>query len=328
MIEDFSNIELNGTTVVVTAPDKLPEKCVAASIGMFDGVHCGHKWLIAGLRQLAARCGMKSAVITFRNHPQNILHPDSDLKMLMPLEARLEKLASTGIDFIILMDFTTELSKLDSTEYIRLVSQHYGVGALLMGFNHHFGHNRSERYDDYVRNGAMLGVEIERADEYHGEAAPVSSSIIRKLIDAGDVEAAALKLGSPFRLSGNVVHGFARGREIGFPTANIDVGNKVIVPRRGVYAVAVNYCGISYGGMVNIGIRPTFADGEKLSIEVNLFDFNGDIYGKHIDMDFIARLRDERPMKSIDDLKSQLEDDRNAAKTILAQRHKAGKTDN
>lgn len=326
MIEDFSNIELNGTKIV-TSPDKLPEKCLAASIGMFDGVHCGHKWLIASLRQLAARHGMKSAVITFRDHPQNILHPDSDLKMLMPLEARLEKLASTGIDFIILMDFTTELSKLDSTEYIRLVATHYGVGILLMGFNHHFGHNRGECYDDYVRNGAMVGVKIGRADEYQGEAAPVSSSIIRRLIEAGDVEMAARKLGSPFRLSGNVVHGFARGRKIGFPTANINVGNRVIVPRRGVYAVMVHFCGKNHGGMVNIGIRPTFADGDKLSIEVNLFDFDGDIYGKHVDMDFVARLRDERPMKSIDDLKSQLEDDRDAAKRILAQRLKADNTD-
>ncbi len=323
MIENLSDIELIGTTVVVTSPDKLPEKCVAASIGMFDGVHCGHKWLISHLRLLAARCGMKSAVITFRDHPQNILHPDSKLKMLMPLEARLKKLASTGIDFIILMDFTSELSKLDSTEYIRLVSRHYGVGALLMGFNHRFGHNRSECHDDYVRNGAMLGVKIERADEYHGEAAPVSSSIIRRLIDDGDVETAALKLGSPFRLSGKVVHGFARGREIGFPTANIDASNGVIVPRHSVYAVIVHSCSTSYGGMVNIGVRPTFADGDKLSIEVNIFDFDGDIYDEYIDMDFVARLRNERPMKSIDDLKSQLEDDRDTAKKILAQQLKS-----
>lgn len=327
MTEDFNDIVLNGTKVV-TRPDELPEKCVAASIGMFDGVHCGHKWLIAALRQFAARCGMKSAVITFRDHPQNILRHDSDLKMLMPLEARIEKLASTGIDFIILMDFTTELSKLDSTEYIRLVSRHYGVGALLMGFNHRFGHNRSECYDDYVRNGSMLGVKIERADEYSGKAAPVSSSIIRRLIDAGDVATAAIKLGSQFRLSGKVVHGFARGREIGFPTANVDADRGVIVPRRGVYAVVVHSCGKSYGGMVNIGVRPTFADGNKLSIEVNIFDFIGDIYGKYIDLDFVARLRDERPMKSIDDLKSQLEADRAKAKMILAHLHIADKTDN
>lgn len=297
--------------------DELPKGCVAASIGMFDGVHCGHIWLIANLRQYAKRLGLKTAVITFRNHPQNVLRPDNKLNMLMPLEARLEKLASTGIDFIILMDFTAELAKLDSTEYIRLVSEHYGVGALLMGFNHRFGHNRNELYADYVRNGASLGVKIERAEEYTGKSAPVSSSIIRKLIDAGDVATASQKLGAPFRLSGKVVHGYARGREIGFPTANVAVDETVITPHRGVYAVRVNADGRCCGGMANIGVRPTFDDGDKVSIEVNIFDFGGDIYGKMIDVDFMAHLRDERQMKSVDDLKRQLETDAQSAKLLL-----------
>lgn len=316
MIEEFKDIKLNGTRVV-TQMDELPERCVAASIGVFDGVHCGHVWLIENLRRFAVKSGLKSAVITFRNHPQNVLRPDGELKLLMPIEARIEKLASTGIDFIILMDFTEELSKLDSTEFIRLVSEHYGVGALLMGFNHRFGHNRKEQFADYVKNGEKLGVKIDQAEEFKGLDSPVSSSIIRKLIDSGDVADVAVKLGSPFRLSGKVVHGFARGRQIGFPTANIDVDKSIIIPHCGVYAVKVRVGDEWYGGMANIGVRPTFDDGSRQSIEVNIFDFAGNIYGNVIDVDFIQHLRDEQPMKSIDDLKAQLEADMKEAKQII-----------
>lgn len=303
---------------IITDVDILPKTSVAASIGMFDGVHRGHRWLIESLRRFAAQRGLKSAVITFRNHPQNILRPNDGLKLIMPLDARLEMLASTGIDFVILMDFTAALSQLDSTGFIRLMSEHYGVGAMLVGFNHRFGHNRNEQYADYVRNGAALGVEFERAMEYDGAEAPVSSSIIRRLLDSGDVAVAAQKLGREFRLTGRVVHGFARGREIGFPTANIDVDSRIIVPQSGVYAVRVRLAdGSVHGGMANIGVRPTFDDGNARSIEVNIFDFAGDIYDTAIDVDFVSHLREERAMQSVDDLRSQLSADLVAAHNAL-----------
>lgn len=318
MTEKVNDILTYGKTCLITCPDQLKGEVVAASIGMFDGVHRGHAWLIGSLRKLASAKGMKSAVITFRDHPQNVLRPESKLRLIMPLEERIKLLASTGIDYIIMMDFTSELSKLDSTAFLRLVSEHYGGGAMLMGFNHRFGHNRNEQFADYVRNGEKCGVAIERADEYCGEASPVSSSIIRQLLDEGDVESAGDKLGRNFSLVGKVVHGFAKGREIGFPTANVDVPEGLMVPKGGVYAVNVRFAnGDVYGGMANIGVRPTFSHNGRRSIEVNIFDFSGEIYGDVIYVDFVKYMREERPMESAEALARQLEIDQTEARRII-----------
>lgn len=293
---------------------------VAATIGMFDGVHRGHVWLIDRLKEFAARRGLGTAVVTFTNHPRNVLRPDAGMPLIMPLPRRIDLLAATGIDRIMLMDFTPELSMLDSAGFMELLSSHYGTAALLMGYNHRFGHNRDERFSDYVDCGRSLGIEVERADEYRGDFAPISSSIVRRLLNDGDVATAADKLGRHFGLCGTVVHGFARGRDIGFPTANVDVADtRLIVPRDGVYAVTVTLPdGSTHGGMANIGIRPTFNDGARRSIEIHIFGFDADIYGAEIEVRFIHRLRDERAMGSVEELKAQLCADLEAAKHRLS----------
>lgn len=304
---------------VITAQNQLPHDSVVACIGMFDGVHLGHMWLIDNLRQFAARTARKSAVITFRDHPQNVLTPSGvRKKSLMSLEDRVAALAQSGVDYVILLDFTLEMSQLDSTAFMRYVKEHYGVCGLLMGFNHRFGHNRNEQYADYVRNGVEVGVEVERAEEYCGSCSPVSSSIIRELLLAGDVTAAAGKLSHPFAISGKVIHGYARGREIGYPTANVELADNLIVPKRGVYAVTVCVGDRMYGGMANIGVRPTFHDDDHLSLEVNIFDFGEDIYGETITVSFVEHLRDERVMKSLEELKAQLASDLETAKLSVA----------
>ena len=305
---------------IITQPDLLPEGSVAVTIGMFDGVHRGHVWLIDCLKRSAAERHLTPAVVTFREHPRNVLCGEGSMKLIMPLDRCLDLLAATGIGHIILMDFTPSLSQLDSGGFMSLLNRSYGTAAVLMGYNHKFGHNRNESFADYVSRGKALGVDVERAAEYSGEYAPVSSSIIRQLIESGDVAAAAGKLGGFFSLRGTVVHGFARGRHIGFPTANIATTDaSALVPADGVYAVeVVLHDGSTRGGMANIGIRPTFDDGMAKSVEIHIFDFDADIYGKVLTVNFVARLRDEIAMKSVDELKSRLAIDLEAAKSVLS----------
>ena len=292
---------------------------IAATIGMFDGFHLGHRTLVESLKSEAGKRGLATAVVTFRDHPQNVLH-NAGQKWICTLDDRIRCIADQGVDYLILMDFTPELAALDSTAFMALLRDCYGLKALVVGFNHRFGHNRNEQFADYRRHGSELGVDVARAEEYVAQFAPISSSIIRRLLNEGDVTTAANKLGRSFTLKGTVCHGFARGRDIGFPTANVALPQSdLIVPRNGVYAVQVTLPdGSQRGGMANIGIRPTFADSTERSIEIHIFDFKGDLYGKSITVEFVCRLRDERAMSSIDELKRQLTADLSAAHDALA----------
>ena len=227
-----------------------------------------------------------------------------------------------------LLDFTRELSLLDSSRFIELLRDRYGVAALVAGYDHHFGHNKQETFADYVRHGRELGVDIVKAPEYLGAYAPVSSSIIRKLIASGKVDDAMHCMGHPYSLAGKVVHGFHNGSGIGFPTANVgELDPTLILPHRGAYAVMVDVAGKHLKGMVNVGVRPTMHNGHRLSIEVNIFDFDGDIYGMPIKLEFIKFLRLEFKLGSIEELRAQLTRDRAQSVKILdaycATRHEA-----
>lgn len=296
---------------------------MAATIGMFDGLHRGHASLIEELRLEARSHSMKSAVITFREHPQKVLRPDSDLRMIMSLDDRIKAIGNMGVDYVVLMDFDLQLAQLDSYSYIKLIRDNYGVGTLVTGFNHRFGHNREEGFDDYRKHGSALGVKLVRANEYHGECSPVSSSIIRRLILAGKVDDATNCLGHSFVLHGIVEHGFEVGHKLGFPTANVgNIDPSLIVPHRGAYVVKVRVGNENtLGGMANIGVRPTVGNGNcDQSIEVHIFDFSDDIYGQPITVEFIKFLRSELKFDSVEELKLQLEKDYARSKQILAAR--------
>lgn len=308
---------------IITQPHIIPADSVAATIGMFDGVHRGHAMLIEYLKQAARSKGLKSAVITFKKHPQKVLRPDTDLQMIMTLDERIDAIGKMDVDYVVVMDFDLQLAQLNSHDYIKLIHSNYGVAMLVTGFNHRFGHNRAENFNDYCRYGDMLGVKLVQAEEYHGPYSPVSSSIIRRLILAGKVDAAADCLGHYFSLQGTVKHGFEVGRQLGFPTANVgDIDPEIIIPHRGAYAVKVKIGnGPTLNGMANIGVRPTLSHEEyKQSIEVHIFDFEGDIYGQSITVYFIQFLRSEFKMESLDKLKSQLEEDRDRTRQILSQK--------
>ena len=302
---------------VLGETDRLPQGSTVATIGMFDGVHRGHVTLVNFLKQQAAAQGKQSLVITFLSHPRQVLSTDTSFKLIMPLEDRLAEIEALGPDLLLPLEFTPEVAALDSAHFIELLRDRYGVAELVAGYNHRFGHDRGETFEDYCRHGERLGVNLVKAPEYLGQYAPVSSTIIRGLIAAGRVVDAMHCMGRPFMLKGKVVHGFHNGRGLGFPTANVgEIDPNLLLPHNGAYAVLAHVGGKCLQGMTNIGRRPTLDNGTRLSIEVNLFDFEEDIYGEEIALEFISFLRLEFKMCGLDELKRQLTKDRDNAKAI------------
>ena len=298
--------------------DRLPSGSTVATIGMFDGVHLGHATLVNFLNHQAAALGKQALVITFLRHPRQVLHPDPSFKLIMPLNDRLSHIEALKPDLLLTLDFTHELSQLNSAQFIELLRDRYGVTVLVAGYNHRFGHQRGETLADYCRHGELLGVKVIKAPEYLGRYAPVSSTIVRGLIAAGKVDVARHCMGHPHKIMGTVVHGFRNGRKIGFPTANVgNVDPEQLLPHNGAYAVMSLVRGQMWQGMANIGKRPTLDNGNQLSVEVNLFDFDDDIYDEEISVEFISFLRLEFKMCGLDELKRQLTLDRDNAKRLL-----------
>ena len=293
-----------------------------ATIGFFDGVHRGHRFLIDQVRREAAARGLESAAVTFPVHPRQVLQSDYRPKLLTTPQEKLALLAETGIDTCILLDFTPHLASLSAREFMEVLKNRYRIRALLIGYDHRFGHNRSEDFGDYVRYGRELGIDIRPAEAFRLPDAPggepVSSSLIRRLLLAGDVAQAATCLGYPYFLNGTVVSGRRIGHQLGYPTANLrpDHPDKLI-PANGVYAVRVETEGRTYGGMLNIGRRPTLDNGDDRSIEVHIFDFDRDIYHEPLRLSFIRRIREERKFDSVDQLTEQLHRDATAIRALL-----------
>ena len=289
-----------------------------ATIGFFDGVHLGHRHLINQVKMAASLNGWCSSIITFPVHPRQVIQSDYQPSLLSSPEEKIELLASTGIDNCILLPFTRELSLLTAWEFMQLLYDQYKVRMMVIGYDHRFGHNRAETFEDYCRYGRELGIHIMQATAYTQEQDKVSSSVIRRALLSGEVSTATKYLGYPYFMQGTIVSGYQVGRKIGFPTANlqVDFPNKLI-PAIGVYAVRVSVNGQSYRGMLNIGHRPTLNNGTDLSIEVHILDFEGDIYHQPMRIEFVDFLRPEAKFHSIDELVLQIQKDKEAALQVL-----------
>ena len=289
-----------------------------ATIGFFDGVHLGHRHLINQVKMAAALNGWCSSIITFPVHPRQVIQSDYQPSLLSSPEEKIELLASTGIDNCILLPFTRELSQLTAWEFMQLLYEQYKVRMLVIGYDHRFGHNRAETFEDYCRYGRELGIHIMQATAYTQEQDKVSSSAIRRALLSGEVSTATKYLGYPYFLQGTIVSGYQVGRKIGFPTANlqVDFSNK-LVPSIGVYAVYVYVNGQKYKGMLNIGHRPTLNNGTDLSIEVHILDFEGDIYHQPMRIEFVDFLRAEAKFQSTEELALQIQKDKEAALLVL-----------
>lgn len=306
------------TTVLTDVlPDMRP--CVA-TIGFFDGVHRGHRYLIRQVKEIARERGLESAVITFDRHPRQVLNSTFQPRMLSTFAEKAALLAATGVDNCIVLPFDRQMAAMRARDFMQdVLLRRLNVRVLVAGYDNRFGHDRAEDFDDYVRYGREIGIDVYRGEPFVLNGVSVSSSVIRSFLSEGEVEMASLCLGYPYMLSGTVVSGEQVGRHIGFPTANLrpdDPGK--LVPSPGVYAVRVTLpdSDIQRPAMMNIGTRPTF-DGHETTLETHIFHFRGDIYGETMGVSFVSRLRTERKFRSAAELAAQLRRDAAQAEEIL-----------
>ena len=306
--------------IVVRDAKMLEGKPLVATIGFFDGVHLGHRFLIDELKRVAGAKHLPSAVITFSEHPRAVLHSDYQPKLLNTFDEKMEMLKTTGVDYCIVIDFTIELSRLSAQEFITSVlTEKLHVATLLIGYDHRFGHDRTDGFEQYVSYGATCGMEVLKASPFNEGGMAVSSSMIRRLLTACHVEEAERLLTYPYSLRGTIVDGFRVGRTLGFPTANIKVDDpQKEIPGIGVYAVHVLLEGKQYVGMLYIGSRPTFGEDSNLVMEVHILNFSGDIYRREITVSFERYVRGDIHFSSPEALRRQLEKDREAIATLLA----------
>lgn len=304
--------------IIHDIPSVVPEPCVA-TIGFFDGVHRGHRFLIEQVRQEAATRGMRSALITFPVHPRKVMNRDFQPELLTTRDEKIALLAATEVDYCMMLDFTPDVSRLTAREFMTgILKERYNVHALVIGYDHRFGHNRSEGFEDYCRYGEAVAMEVIRAEACLVDSIRVSSSAIRNFLHQGDVGEANRCLGYDYFLDGTVVGGYQVGRKIGFPTANLQVDDPdKLIPVDGVYAVRVAFDGKTHDGMLSIGNRPTIGNGPERSIEVNIFNFHSDIYDKFIRLSFVQYLRPQLKFDSIEELIGQIRQDQSDVEAIL-----------
>lgn len=299
--------------------DLTPLPNAVVTSGTFDGVHRGHQTILARLTEVARASGGESVLITYWPHPRTVLSNDSmDLKLLTTLDEKIDLLEQAGVDHLIVIPFTRAFSELSSAEYIQQVLiDKIGTRKLVIGYDHRFGRDREGGFDYIQAHQDAYGFEVEEIPRQDIEAVGVSSSRIRAALEAGHIDIANRFLGRPYSLSGTVVKGRQLGRTIGFPTANLQVDDPVkLIPANGVYAVDVLYAGQKFSGMLNIGFRPTVA-GTHQTIETYIFDFDKDIYGEHLTLQFRAFLRPEQKFDGLSALVSQLKQDEATARHIL-----------
>lgn len=301
----------------MTIPDPQSNK-YAATIGFFDGVHLGHVHLLEELKSIAAERCLKSMVITFPEHPRQILQSDYRPRLLSTPDDKMCMLERTGIDYCFPLHFTTALAALDARTFMTdFLQKKLGVSTLLVGHDHHFGHDTDLTVDDYRRIGNEIGMEVIPADAYLYKGAPISSSRIRRELVAGNVKQANEMLGDRYTISGTVIHGLQNGRKMGFPTANLGPYCEFMqIPADGVYSALATVDGETWPAMLNIGFRPTF-QGNARTIEAHLLDFDRDIYFHELTLEFVDFLRPERRFGSPQELAAQLESDRNTVRQTL-----------
>ena len=287
-----------------------------ATIGFFDGVHLGHNYLLEQLKSEAQSRDMHSLVVTFANHPRLFFNPNCGLKQLTLSADKVALLKQRGVDDVLVLQFDSYLSKLTSREFMQLLVEHYGVRVLLMGYDHRFGSDRDTSFDEYVEFGKQLGLEVKRCNGFSESEVMVSSSKVRRALEFWDIPLANKLLGYKYFVVGRVVSGKKIGRQIGFPTANLQIEPLKLIPSDGVYVVDVVVKGDVYKGILNIGSRPTVS-GENRTIEVHIIDYTGaDLYDEMLELRFNRFLRHEQKFLSLEDLKEQIKKDFDMAKTL------------
>lgn len=296
----------------------LPSGPSVVTIGTFDGVHIGHRKILERLIRDAAASGRRSILLTFFPHPRMVLQKDSNLKLLNSIEEKTDVLSELGLDCLVIHPFTRDFSRLTAKEYVReVLVDTLKAEKVIIGYDHRFGRNRTADIQDLQAFGNLYGFEVEEIHAQEIDDISVSSTKIRKALDTGDLETANRFLGYPYMLSGRIVRGKGLGRDLGFPTANmqLDAAYKLI-PANGVYVVRSGYEGEEVFGMMNIGTNPT-VDGSGQHIEIHFFDLKANLYDQQMRVFILGRLRDEQKFDSLDALKDQLEEDRRQARNLI-----------
>ncbi len=299
--------------------DFSPLPCAVVTSGTFDGVHLGHQKILARLKEVARKHDGETVVITFWPHPRLVLYPeDNSLRLLNTFEEKAELIKEQGIQHLIRIPFTKEFSNLSSVDFItRILVNTIGTKKLVIGYDHRFGHNREGSFAELKTNGPRYGFDVEEIPRQEVDHLAISSTKIRQALEGGDIQTANQLLGKPYLLTGRVIKGDKIGRLIGFPTANVDVDSQhKLIPAEGIYATQVSYENSVYGGMLYIGYRPTLGGTHK-SIEVNIFNFDKEIYGESITLHILTLIRKDSRFNDLEDLRKQLEQDRLEAMQIL-----------
>ncbi len=287
--------------------------------GTFDGVHYGHQKILQRVHEIAHNNGGESVLLTFWPHPRLVLFPEQELYLLTSIEEKTALLSKKHIDHLVIIPFTHAFSSQSSEEFIKnILVDKIGTKKLVIGYDHKFGKNRSGSFEELKKDGPIYGFEVEEIPKQMIENNAVSSTKIRKALTAGNIDIANEFLGRPYCLHGKIIEGDKIGRTMDFPTANIEVIFKhKLIPAEGIYAVKVMLEDVYFKGMLNIGYRPTFGGTQK-RVEVNIFDFSEDIYGKEIMIEFYHKIRSEIKFENVGALKSQLQSDKKETIAILA----------
>jgi len=288
------------------------------TIGTFDGVHIGHQKIIERLNQIKDNTFEKSLILTFFPHPRMILDHRKDIKMLTTMEEKSQLLEKFGLNELIIEPFTPQFSNLSALEFVRnILVRKLNLKKLVIGYDHQFGKNREGNFEQLVAFGELYDFSVEKISAQEVENVSVSSTKIRKALDNGDIEMANTYLGYAYLLTGEIIKGKGIGRKMNFPTVNIDIAEDYkLIPKKGVYIVKAIFDGRSNFGIMNIGFRPTVG-GSGQTIEIHLLDFNGDLYGKKMQVEVLKRLRDEKKFESVEELAQQISKDEKVAREWL-----------
>lgn len=295
------------------------QKPIAITIGTFDGVHIGHRKILEKVINHAKTSDLRSAVLTFFPHPRMVLQKDVDIKLLNTLDEKISILEEMGLDLLVVHPFTKDFSRLSATEFVRdILVNKLKSKKIIIGYDHRFGRNRNANINDLIAFGNTLDFSVEEIPAQEIDDVSVSSTKIRKALEEGDVETANSYLGYPYMLTGAVKQGKGIGRQLNFPTANVHISESYkLVPKNGVYIVKSFIADKMVYGMMNIGYNPT-VNGKEETIEINFFDFEGNLYDKEIQVLLLHRLRDERKFESLDALKAQLSKDKQKSLEIIS----------
>ena len=289
----------------------------AVTIGTFDGVHLGHQHLINATKETARARGLEPAVLSFRNAPRSVLRPDSQVRYITPLDERLSLIRDRGVSVVVDVDFTQEVSQIRAEEFVSLLQTNLGMKALVVGPDFAIGYRREGNLSTLKKLGESMGFDVEQVDPVDLDGEAIHTGAIRELIAEGNVEKASRMLGRSFSLSGTIVEGDRRGRTIGFPTANLSVADDIAIPMKGIYATWAVVEGRRIMAATCIGYRPTFGI-HAMTIEAFILNFDEDIYGKPLRLEFVRRIRDEQTFSSVETLVEQMKLDVEQTQDILS----------